>query len=390
MSTITNGEIQKGEVSGGISRGYTLLRKGATSVRIYTQGSTNTVWYATDQDDVPVTAIRPHHEMLSKIDTLHDQRGGSPFHGIFMPRPQEGLIAQPGPVYIHGSWAGLPWEIYNKNEQDASVTMLLRADFFFFFLVAYYSRASKRNASDEEIGAYRRMRQAVKNRYPHDGNVANLIKQTDKSINDIQIRQLLGLLYPGEVSVLRTVQISEPYGDGIVFVDDTATLINVSQDTTASHAAGFHTYWNASLDQLRIPARSLLKRRALYPGYDENLENVEARVIFQRDEFGRMIVAVPLFELARPTTNQVIYHDHEGRTSPRHEVALENNTQRGELYPSVGTEIKPEGESVIGFRTIIVDLNKVSASDFAILQGYIDTVQQQLGADPLDLYALFS
>lgn len=384
MASIQRNEIQQGEVASHIDRGYTVLTAGDTSIIIYTQGSTNIV----EHRNVPVTAIREPETMLVDIARLPFQRGGSPFHGIYMPSAEDGLIAQPGPQELHGSWAGLPWQTEELDESGASVTMRLDAKFWIGEIVAYYTHAAGNRANDEQKGSYERMLFAVKKRYPNDRRVTQFLAETRNKPNDVNIRVLVGLLYPGEVSVLRKVQISQPFGDGITVVDDIAQLTNDSLHTDASHSVGFHTYWYTDLENIILNRRSLLNGVALYPGYDENLNDVQVRIINQTEVHGRIIAIVPVYDLARADANQVIYHDHNRMKHPRKEVAIENNTQQGGLYPTIGQIIKPEEKRLVGFQTVIIDIDTVSSSAFAQVQDAINSVQQDLNAPPIDLYAL--
>lgn len=364
------------------------LSAGEADVSVYTQGSTNELCYkGTD-----VTAQRPLEQQIVWYTDLFQQRGANPFMGPMAGRygdePNElGLpekrVAQPGPVDIHGVFAGMPWKIEDIKE-DEWVELTLTAEKWKGELKDYYYFAvTKPEQFAQDRQSLERLIRATKHRYHGDQRILSRIGKLEKLLKNERlgenlktaeslVEDLVDFAFPGEADLRRRVTI-EAINDNCVSFLDQVWMKNVSKDTDYRDASGYHTYFNTMLGEIIMPP-GFWENGVVPSHYDDNLPNVMVRAMDQRERLERIVFLVPEFELKLPDTNQIIYRDQDA--VEKSETAIECWRQRGdgEHYPEEARVIIPGETSRIGIRIIVVTGDELPDQ----IRNYLETVEDEL------------
>lgn len=362
------------------------LSFGTSVVQVYTHGAINTL----SSNDHDVTAQRDIETQLVNFTELYRQRGGNPFMGPMAGRYGGGSgepasrIAQPGPVDIHGVFAGLPWNIdliennYIQLSLPASQWKNEIKNYYFF-------AAQKPEEFSEERQSLQRLIESTKLRFEGIGPIhqdilelASLLKnpEIDKQLDSLinLIDRLVNYAYPGEANIARRITIEDTDEQVASFLDE-VWIENVSKirNDISLDASGFHTYFNALLSEIVMPTDFWEKGKVpLY--YDDNLPDVRVRILNQKDRLGRTVFIIPEGELQNPNANQIIYKDET--VIKNKEVAIENWRQPGDSYhyPEKARLIEPGETSYVATRIIVVNTDEIPQ----YIQDYVDGINQKL------------
>jgi len=343
-------------------------------------------------NETTVTSNRTHAERLVPIHKLDKQRGGSPLHGIFMPRANQRLIAQPGKEPIHGSTSSARAIEFLADESNHSLSWIVPSEGWKAQMYDYYLSAFAKNDNTIEFDSLRKLAQGNINRYT-EGTIEheealglmqslNARKRRVGQKLALQIGANIEAAYPGQLDLIREIAVDyESFGARIPVIKDTVRIVNMSQDTKGIHAAGYHTYFAASILHEVVNNSDSTKIPSLHIGYDENLADVRVRVVNKPSE---LWFIYPTYSFQNSDINQIIYHDDKFDPKGLKEVAIENTTQQGGIYPEEGRILKPREEDKIGFDILILPKN-CNAHEFAQVQGYINSINSALGGGSVEI-----
>lgn len=370
------------ETESGIGSDLLTLKFGESEIRVYTHGGINTI----HSRNTDVTSQNDMNKVLVALDRIDKQRGGNPLMGPSAGRYDKSVISQPGPVDIHGVFAALPWEINNIDTDKNFVELRLPAAYWKGAITDYYFFAAREDDPNAENRlSLARFVSSLQKRFK-DENTTSMIKEVNSLIGSAEIdknystlasliSQLVEIAFPGNVDVIRRITIEDMGEGNITSFYDEVWFKNLGNEDYLD-SSGFHTYFNAFLSEIVLPEDFWSGKVPKH--FDDNLSDVQVRVLDQVKRLGRWVIIIPESELRSPNSNQIIYKDPTTIGVP--DAAIENWRQPGNSnnYPHTGRIVKPGETSHIGFRTIVVQGPEIPTD----ILDYIDAVNADLSQAP--------